>query len=222
MSEIQPVVVDTGSSPVRAVIWLHGLGADGSDFEPIVPYLGLSEDLPTRFVFPHAPVQAVTINGGMQMRAWYDIRTPDFTTREDAAGLDASASSLAGWVAQLAEEGIASEHIVVAGFSQGGAVALHGGLAFPERLAGILALSTYLPLSAHFEARASAANRATPIFMAHGTADPVIPLTLAEQSRAHLVGLGYDVQFQTYPMAHSVSPEEIGDIGRFLTAHFAS
>lgn len=216
MSDENPIVLDTGPHPTRAVIWMHGLGADGSDFEPIVPYLGLPDDLPIRFIFPHAPVQAVTINGGMRMRAWYDIRTPDFTTREDEAGLDASAALLAGWIAALGNDGIAPEKIVVAGFSQGGAVALHGGLALTEKLAGILALSTYLPLAEHFDARASAENRSTPIFMAHGSADPVIPLALAEQSRDHLVSLGYPVEFHTYPMAHSVAPGEIADIGSFL------
>lgn len=215
------IVIDTSPTPRCGVIWMHGLGADGSDFEPIVPHLGLSPTLGVRFKFPHAPVQPVTINGGVRMRAWYDIRTPDFTTREDAQGLAASAAALGRWIEAFAEEGIPSERIVVAGFSQGGAIALHGGLAHPQPLAGILALSTYLPLAETFERHAHAANRQTPIFMAHGSGDPVIPIGLAEASRSRLKQMGYAVDFHTYPMAHSVAPEEIRDIGLFLNRQLA-
>lgn len=216
------IVIDTAPTPRCGVIWMHGLGADGSDFEPIVPHLGLPPTLGVRFMFPHAPVQPVTINGGMRMRAWYDIRTPDFTTREDAQGLAASAAALGGWIENFAADGIPSERVVVAGFSQGGAIALHGGLAHTQPLAGILALSTYLPLADTFERHAHASNRSTPIFMAHGTGDPVISIALAESSRSRLEQMGYAVDFRTYPMAHSVAPEEIRDIGLFLKHRLTS
>ena len=208
---MQAVEINSGPNPRTSVIWLHGLGADGHDFEPIVPELEL--DQPVRFVFPHAPVRPVTINQGMRMRAWYDILQFG-PGPEDETGVRASQ--------QLVEEMIAAEKargigkIVLAGFSQGGAIVLQTALRHSERLAGVLALSTYLPLHRTLETERSAANREVPIFMAHGQYDDVIPLQRAEQSKQLLERLGYKVQWRTYPMPHSVCPEEIADISAFL------
>jgi phospholipase/carboxylesterase len=208
---MQAVEINTGPDPAAAVIWLHGLGADGHDFEPIVPELEL--DKPVRFVFPHAPVRPVTINQGMRMRAWYDIFQFGGGP-EDEAGVRASQKLLEEMIAEERKRGISK--ILLAGFSQGGAIALQTALRHPERLAGVLALSTYLPLSATLEAERSAANRELPIFMAHGQYDDIIPLARAEQSKQVLERLGYRVEWHTYPMPHSVCPEEIADISRFL------
>ena len=206
--------ITTGDSPELSLLWLHGLGADGHDFEPIVPELGLT--FPVRFVFPHAPVRAVTINGGMAMRAWYDILGFDRRAKEDAVGIRASAAAVAELIDREIERGMASERIVLAGFSQGGAIALHTALREPRPLAGVLALSTYLPLAASLASERSAAHSGVPIFMAHGTGDTVLPLSLAETSRAALLALGYAVEWHAYPMAHSVSMEEISAIGAWL------
>ena len=208
---MQAVEINTGPDPAAAVIWLHGLGADGHDFEPIVPELELAQ--PVRFVFPHAPVRPVTINQGMRMRAWYDILQFGGGP-EDEAGVRASQKLLEQMIAAERQRGIGK--ILLAGFSQGGAIALQTALRHPEPLAGLLALSTYLPLSATLEAERSAANRALPIFMAHGQDDEIIALERAEQSRQRLERLGYKVQWHTYPMPHSVCPEEIADISEFL------
>jgi phospholipase/carboxylesterase len=205
---MQAVEIETGPNPVGAVIWLHGLGADGHDFEPVVPELRLKQ--PVRYVFPHAPIRPVTINMGMRMRAWYDIFQFGGGP-EDAAGIRASQ--------QLLEELIKSQKgrkIVLAGFSQGGAIVLQTGLRYPERLAGILALSTYLPLASSLESEASPANRDTPIFMAHGEFDDIIPIRRAEASREALVRLGYKIEWHSYPMPHSVCAPEIADIAKFL------
>jgi phospholipase/carboxylesterase len=202
--------IDTGSNPQAAVIWLHGLGADGHDFEPIVPELELAK--PVRFVFPHAPIRPVTINQGMRMRAWYDILQFGGGP-EDGAGIRASQ----GLVEDLiAEQQLPPERIVLAGFSQGGAIVLHTALRHPRRLAGVLALSTYLPLAGAVEAERNAANGDLPIFMAHGEYDDIIPLQRAEQSRQALARLGYPVEWRTYAMPHSVCPQEIEDISAFL------
>jgi phospholipase/carboxylesterase len=198
------------------VLWLHGLGADGHDFEPIVPELGLS--VPVRFVFPHAPVRSVTINGGMAMRAWYDILGFDRRAREDAVGIRASAAAVTELIDREIERGMSSDRIVLAGFSQGGAIALHTALREPRPLAGVLALSTYLPLAATLSSERSAANARVPLFMAHGTDDGVLPLQLAETSRGALEALGYTVEWHVYPMAHSVCLEEVGEIGAWLAA----
>jgi phospholipase/carboxylesterase len=197
-----------------AVVWLHGLGADGRDFEPLVPALELP--LPTRFVFPHAPVRAVTINGGMRMRAWYDIVALDRSASEDEAGMRASAAGVAALIEREIERGIAPAHIVLAGFSQGGAVALHCGLRDSHPLGGILALSTYLPLARTLAAEKSDANAAVPLFMAHGTADPVVAVDLALGSKRLLEAEGYDIEWHAYPMGHAVCPAEVLDIKRWL------
>ena len=207
---MQAVEIETGSQPQAAVIWLHGLGADGHDFEPIVPELALAQ--PVRFVFPHAPVRPVTINQGMRMRAWYDIFQFGGGA-EDEAGIRASQRLVEELIEQ---QPVPANRIVLAGFSQGGAVVLQAALRHRERLAGVLALSTYLPLHATLEAERSAANRDLPIFMAHGHYDDVIPLARAEQSRRLLESLGYPVEWRAYAMPHSLCPQEIQDICAFL------
>jgi phospholipase/carboxylesterase len=212
---LQTIEIETGPQPKATVIWLHGLGADGHDFEPIVPELRLPSTLPVRFVFPHAPVQAVTVNQGMRMRAWYDIYQFGGGP-EDEAGLRASQRLLEGLIARETERGIRCDKIVLAGFSQGGAIVLQAGLRHSQKLAGIMALSTYLPLGATLDKERSEANGAIPIFMAHGQHDDVIPLKRAEQSRQAMEALGYEVQWHVYPMPHSVCPEEIRDITQFL------
>ena len=209
---MESISIETGPSPQAAVIWLHGLGADGHDFEPIVPELPLAR--PVRYVFPHAPVRPVTINNGMRMRAWYDILQFGGGP-EDEAGVRQSQKLVEGLVEEEKKKGVKPGSIVLAGFSQGGAIALQTALRQPERVAGVLALSTYLPVAAKLS-EAHAANRATPIFMAHGVYDDIIPLRRAEQSRDLLKQAQYDVEWHTYPMPHSVSPEEIHDIAQFL------
>jgi phospholipase/carboxylesterase len=204
------IQIETGPNPQAAVIWLHGLGADGHDFEPIVPELELEQ--PVRFVFPHAPIRPVTINQGMRMRAWYDILQLGGGP-EDEAGLRASQ--------KLTEEliraqGLPPNRIVLAGFSQGGAIVLLTGLRYPERLAGVMALSTYLPLAGTLAAERSAANRETPLFMAHGRYDDLIPMQRAQASREYLQKLGYAIEWHDYPMPHSVCAPEIADISSFL------
>jgi len=211
------VEVSTGDSPQLAIIWLHGLGADGHDFEPIVPELELP--FPARFVFPHAPVRPITVNGGMEMRGWYDILGFGVNVRQDSAGIRASAAAVTRLIDREIERGLAASQIVLAGFSQGGAIALHTALREPRSLAGVLALSTYLPLGDTLAAERSAANAGLPIFMAHGSADPLLPLALAEGSRRTLEGLGYAVDWHVYPMPHSVCAEEIAAIAAWLAQH---
>ena len=208
------VEVTTGENPVGSVIWLHGLGADGHDFEPIVPELHLPAELPLRFVFPHAPVRPVTINGGMHMRAWYDIVTLDAEGRADAKGVHESTALLEGLIAREKERGIDAEKIVIAGFSMGGAIAINTALHTKESLAGMLALSTYLPLPS--EVADSAGERALPVFMAHGTFDPMLPMQWGQASAEKLKETGFTVEWHDYPMAHAVCPEEIRDIRAWL------
>jgi phospholipase/carboxylesterase len=208
---MQAVEINTGSDPHASVIWLHGLGADGHDFEPIVPELALTK--PVRFVFPHAPVRPVTINQGMRMRAWYDIFQFGGGP-EDEAGVRASQKLVDEMIAEEKERGMKT--IVLAGFSQGGAIVLQTALRHPERLAAVLALSAYLPLNATLQAERSPANQDLPVFMAHGQYDDIIPLARAEQSREILERLGYKVEWHVYPMAHSVCPEELAHISQFL------
>ena len=206
----------TGDNPTASVIWLHGLGADGNDFVPVVDELGLPPQLAVRFIFPHAPMQPVTINSGFIMRAWYDVFNQDMSFREDEAGVRRSQQEIEKLITIEKDRGIGASCIVLAGFSQGGAIALQTGLRHPERLAGIMALSSYLPLASTLAGEASAANRNVPIFMAHGTADPLIPLPLASLSREHLKQQGYQVEWHQYLMPHSVCLEEIQEIGRWL------
>lgn len=213
---LDAIEIDTAPNPTHAVIWLHGLGADGNDFAPIVPELGLDDGPAVRFVFPHAPVQPVTINGGMAMRSWYDILVTDLVRREDAAGIRRSEQAVRALIARENARGIPSERIVLAGFSQGCAMTLHTGLRYPERLAGLIGLSGYLPLIDSAAAERSHANDQTPIFLAHGTYDPVVALPRAEASRDMLQSLGYRVQWHTYPMPHSVCAPEVADIAAFL------
>jgi phospholipase/carboxylesterase len=219
MSEaLLPAVEIDPEGPSRAsVIWLHGLGADGHDFEPIVPELRLPGEAGVRFVFPHAPLRPVTINGGYVMRAWYDIKTLDLDRMVDEEDLETSRMELDAWIRHERSRGIPSERIVVAGFSQGGAIALYGGLQFAEPLGGILALSCYHPFPRFIRERGSKENASVPIFMAHGTEDPLVPVALAVATVSVLRECGYEPTFRTYPMPHSVSAEEIRDIGRFLS-----
>jgi phospholipase/carboxylesterase len=208
-----------GSVPRAAVIWMHGLGADGHDFEAIVPELRLPPSLAVNFVFPNAPMQPVTINNGHVMRAWYDVAFGDLEGRSrkpDEAGVRASVAHIERLIAREVARGVPSERIAIAGFSQGGAVALATGLRHAGRLAGIMALSTYLPLGDSLPAEAAAANLQVPIFFAHGTADPVIPIEMATDSVQRLRQLGYPVQWQEYRMPHSVHPQEVVDIRDWL------
>ena len=212
-----PIEIETAPQPTASVIWLHGLGADGRDFVPIVPELRLPSDLAIRFVFPHAPHRPVTINRGYVMRAWYDIAETEFGRREDEAGIRESEQAVRALIQCETERGVASERIVLAGFSQGGAVVLHTGLRLPQRLAGIMALSTYLPLADTLKAEAHPANADVPIFMAHGTDDPIIPLALGESSADLLTRRGANLEWRTYEMEHSVCLDEIQDIAGWLT-----
>ena len=210
------VEVETGRDPQAAVIWLHGLGADGHDFEPLVPEFIRPGEGALRFVFPHAPIRPVTLNGGYAMRAWYDIVALDRRTREDENGIRASQSAIGTLVRRENARGIKSERIVLAGFSQGGALALFAGTRYPERLAGIMGLSCYQVLAANFAAERTAANQSTPVFLAHGTQDPVVAPVLGEEARQQLEGAGYSVEWHLYSMPHSVCPEEVAAIAAWL------
>ena len=216
--QLETVERETAPEIAASVVWLHGLGADGYDFDPIVPALRLPGGPEIRYVFPHAPVRPVTINGGMAMRAWYDIYAIQRGAREDEAGIRESGEAIAALIRREAERGVPPERVVLAGFSQGGAIALHAGLRYPEKLAGIIALSTYLPLKAA-AGEFHDANRATPIFMAHGSLDPLVPATLGEDSARFLETAGYPVQYKSYTMPHSVCPQEVEDIRRWLGVH---
>jgi len=216
LKALETVTVETGPNPTFSIIWMHGLGADGHDFEPLVPEL-LDDAMPVmRFVFPHAPVRPVTINNGYQMRAWYDIIGIDRRSAEDFAGIAASAKGVGDLIKQENERGVASNRIVIAGFSQGGAMALHIATRHPEKLAGVIALSCYLPRSGELATARAAANQATPIFMAHGTQDPVVPYPLGDESRRLLVSSGYSVEWHAYPMPHSVCEPEVADLRAWL------
>ena len=217
MPTILPCIETTsGPEPTAAVIWLHGLGADGNDFAAIVPELDLTGCAPIRFVFPNAPRIPVTINGGYVMPAWYDILGTETQRKEDEAGIQRSADAIAALIQREMERGVKADRIVLAGFSQGCAMVLHTGLRHRSRLAGIMALSGYLPLADKLASERSPANQQTPIFMAHGNADPMIIITRAEASRDALQRMGYAVHWHPYPMQHSVHPAEIKDIGGFL------
>jgi phospholipase/carboxylesterase len=216
-ADLLPAVEIEPEGPAdAAVILMHGLGADGHDFETLVFELRLPPESAIRWVFPHAPIRPVSLNGGMPMRAWFDILGLDRRSEEDEAGIRGSGEGVRALVHREEERGIPAERIVLAGFSQGGAVALHTALRETERLAGVIALSTYLPLAGTLAAEAHPANATVPIFMAHGTADPIVPVTLGEGSRDRLRVQGYPVDWHTYPMPHSVCAEEVADIREWL------
>lgn len=213
---LETIEIETAPNPEVAVIWLHGLGADGNDFVPIVRELDLSGCPAIRFVFPHAPTMPVTINYGYVMRAWYDILGTDLTNREDEAGLRKSQVLVEELIAREKSRGIPASRIVLAGFSQGCAMTLQTGLRHPEKLAGLLGLSGYLPIHAKLAAERHTNNHDTPIFLAHGRHDPIVPIDRAEKSRDVLQALGYKVEWHAYPMEHSVCPDEIADVGAWL------
>ena len=212
----------TGENPRWSVLWLHGLGADGNDFVPIVPELLRPEWPAIRFVFPHAPVRAVTINGGMKMRAWYDIRDMDLSNRADAAGVDESVAQVEALVAREGGRGVPASRVLLAGFSQGGAIALAAGIRRREPLAGLIALSTYLPLGQATLAPLTGAARAQPVFMAHGLHDPVVPYSGGKRSRDALRDAGFQVEWNAWPMAHQVCAEEMTALSAWMSQRFAT
>ena len=218
---LETVEQQTRTRPVWSVIWLHGLGADGHDFAPIVPELLRPEWPAIRFVFPHAPVRPVTINGGMPMRAWYDISNLSLEQRADEGGLRESIAEVEALVARERDRGVPPSRVVLVGFSQGGAVALAAGLRREAGVAGIASLSGYLPLGAHTPDEITPAGRATPVFLGHGTQDPVVAPVLGTRSRSALEALGVKVEWHAYPMQHSVCAEEVRDLGDWLTVRFA-
>jgi phospholipase/carboxylesterase len=213
---LQTIEIETSSNPTASVIWLHGLGADCHDFEPLVPEIVPRRERAWRFVFPNAPVRPVTINGGMSLRAWYDILGFDRLAAEDTAGFRDTDARVGELIALEIERGIPAARIVLAGFSQGGAVSLYTGLRYPERLAGIMGLSCYLPLAGTLAAERAPANAGVPLFMAHGLDDGVLPIGMGLDSREKLTALGYSVEWHQYRMAHSVSQPEVADIRQFL------
>lgn len=210
------ITLEPDSPATACVIWMHGLGADGNDFVPIVPELNLPTGHGVRFVFPNAPTMPVTINGGYVMRAWYDIVSAELDKRADEGGVRRSQALIEELIADQRSKGIAADRILLAGFSQGGVIALQTGLRHPDKLAGIMALSTYLACADSLGVEASAANRQIPLFMVHGSMDPVIPVALAKLSKARLETHGYKVEWHEYGMPHSVCAEEIDDIAAFL------
>ncbi|MEO6929897.1 MAG: alpha/beta hydrolase-fold protein [Casimicrobiaceae bacterium] len=213
---LDAIEIETAAAPNAAVIWMHGLGDDGKGWSDIVRSLPLQESAAIRFIFPHAPVMPVTINNGMPMRAWYDIKAANLNERADLAGVRRSQTQVEALVAREKSRGIVTRRMLIAGFSQGGAIALYAGLRHAERLAGVIALSTYLIDGAGLATEAAAANRDVPVFMAHGLYDPVVQLAWAQGSQAALVAQHYAVEWHTYPMQHSASVEEVADIGKFL------
>ncbi len=216
---LDTIEIETAPKPTASVIWMHGLGADGSDFPPIVPELGLGGPLAIRFVFPHAPMMPVTINSGYVMRAWYDVTPGDLEGRQrqaDESGVRASQAEIEKLIERENQRGVAAHSMVLAGFSQGGAIALHCALRYPSRLAGIMALSTYLPLAGTLEAERNPANAGLPIFMVHGRHDEMIGIGRAQNSRSALEALGYSLEWRDYPMGHSVCAEEIAAIADWL------
>ena len=222
MKPLEHIELATRADPRGTVIWMHGLGADGWDFVPLVRELPLAEGLELRFIFPHAPQRPVTINNGYVMRAWYDISQSDIARVPDEAGIRESQAAVEELIARERSRGVDSTRIVLAGFSQGGAIALHTGLRHKEKLAAIVALSAYLPLEGSLDTEASSANKSTPIFMAHGTQDPIVPLPLAEASQRALRTRGYDVEWHTWPMPHSVCAEEVEALAGFLNRAYCA
>jgi len=214
---LQVIILEPADAPDACVIWLHGLGADGHDFEPIVDELGLSRGHRIRFLFPHAPIRPITINGGMEMRAWYDISDQSLDREVDEHGIRESANAVSILLDHQIDTGIDSMRIVLAGFSQGGVIALHLGLRYSKRLAGILALSTYLPMVETLEREKHSAQRNLPIFVGHGRDDPLVPETLGRHGAQLLENAGYLIEYHTYAMQHAVCAEEIRDISRWIT-----
>lgn len=219
-AELTTVEIAPRTAHQYTIIWLHGLGADGHDFEAIVPQLKLRQQEATRFIFPNAPIQRVTINGGMAMRAWYDILEASLHRRVDERGIYQSVAQINQLIEQEIASGIAPEHILLAGFSQGGVVALHTALCFPKRLAGVVALSTYLPTLAQLEKEAAPVNQNLPIFVAHGSADQIVSIQAGQEIHTVLSARGYPVQWQTYPMQHNVCADEIQQIAAFIDRIF--
>jgi phospholipase/carboxylesterase len=216
---LETVEIETGDNPTAAIIWMHGLGADANDFVPVVGELGLDGGPAVRFVFPNAPMRPVTINNGYVMRAWYDVSFGDLegkSRRADESGVRESQESIGALIERETRRGISHANILLAGFSQGGAIALHTGLRYPRKLGGVMALSTYLPLAESLPQEGMPENKTVPIFMAHGVFDPVVPLVMGAGSMTYLIGLGYAVEWRQYPMQHSVCAQEIGDIGAWL------
>lgn len=219
--KLESLQLDTRDQPDAAVIWLHGLGADGNDFAPIIPQLQLPDTLGIRFIFPHAPMRPITINQGYEMPGWYDVASLDIVGREDRQGIDASSQAIAQLCNHQQTLGIAADRIIIAGFSQGGAIALNCGLQYPHTLAGIMALSTYLPHSTDLDSETTVANRGLNIFMAHGNQDEVVAPEFGRTSCEKLNAAGYAVQWHDYVMGHSVCMEEIQDIRRWLIERLA-
>lgn len=215
-SALEVVEISTGPAPTAAVIWLHGLGADGHDFEPVVPQLMWPGAPDIRFVFPHAPVRPVTINDGMEMRAWYDIVSISLGRDHDQQGIAQSVNQAAALIGLERERGIAADRIVLAGFSQGGAIAIQLALRYPETLAGLIALSTYMLLDHRLENDRLEANRSLPVFFGHGKSDPMVPCRLGETAAERLRSMGHPVEWHSYPMQHSVCPQEIADLSAWL------
>lgn len=221
-SALEAIRIEPPSRATAAVLWLHGLGADGGDFEPVVPELGLGPEHGVRFVFPHAPVRRISINHGMPMRGWYDVRDPDLTREQDEDGVRESARLVGDLLDREREGGLAPERLILAGFSQGGAIALHCGLRYPAALGGIVALSTYLPLADRLAEERHAANARVPVLLAHGAWDPVIPRAQGWASCERLRGLGHPVEWHEYPMPHSVCAEEVELIGAWVRARLTT
>lgn len=218
---LETIELNTSKNVTGSVIWLHGLGADGNDFAPIIPELNLPKELGLRFIFPHAPVRPITVNLGMSMRGWYDIYQLDSLAREDEQGIRQSQQAIEALIKQEQDKGIPAERIALAGFSQGGAIVLHTGLRFAQPLAGIIALSTYLPLPHQLEAEKNNSNQSIPIYMAHGQYDPVIRHEFAELSKKKLLDSGYAVSWHSYPMEHTVSATELTDIRAWLISIYS-
>jgi phospholipase/carboxylesterase len=218
LDKLDRIIIEPEVKATACVIWLHGLGADGHDFEPIVPTLNLPADSGIRFIFPHAPKRPVTINQGAVMRAWYDLYSMDLERNIDRQGIDQSSAAIEAIIAEQLEQGMASERIVLAGFSQGGVMALHIGLRYPQRLAGILALSCYLASGASLAKEGQPANQATPVFISHGEKDNLLPVALGEMAVQQLKDAGYPVSWAAYPMAHELCYQQIVDISHWLQA----
>ena len=219
---LDAIIKEPASTANACIIWLHGLGADGSDFAGIVPQLKLPETLAIRFIFPHAPLRPVTINQGYVMRAWYDIVDAGFQRDEDEQGIHQSADQINELIEIEISKGIDASKIILAGFSQGGAIVLQTALRYPQRLGGVMALSCYLPLTESLVAEQAIVNKGIPIMMAHGTEDAIVPIALAEQSRQILTGAGYQVNWHDYPMAHAICPEEITAISTWITNKYTA